>query len=162
MKAPKFQILSPRDQQMKDHALNLGNIASIGGTVHYECTSGTGKLLRISTHEFEEKIMAYYSVAEQIKESINNKLKTYVLKTSMRYGKIKEFHSSQATVEVKKQSPDQKRQTSSNFNDIISQRIVDRRDVLREIVCDYPETKKIIEFDNEKPTINIPTSIGKE
>ena len=69
-------------------------------------------------------------------------------RTGCRYERIKEFNSKQVTKEqpIKQKSPVRK-SIDKDINDIISQKIVDRREVLREIVHDYPETRKMVEFN---------------
>lgn len=44
---------------MRSMAVDLGKIALMGGKIEIKCTSITGELMRISTHEFTEKIMCY-------------------------------------------------------------------------------------------------------
>ena len=55
-------------------ALNLGKIENIGAKLSLRCTSGTGQLLRISVHEFQEKVMGYNLVCQNILDSIHYKL----------------------------------------------------------------------------------------
>ena len=133
-------------------AINLGKISKIGAEINVRCTSGTGQLLKISVHEFQEKILGYNFVGSAIKESIHNKLIQYVNKTGNRYEKIKEFNSKKVMFEepMKEASP-VRAPIRTNINDIISQKLVDRRDILREIVQDYPETKKMVEFNGFEP-----------
>ena len=68
-------------------------------------------------------------------------------KTRIRYAKIKEFNSKKDISEDKEKSPEKQ----TNIKDMISQKIMDRREVLREIVEDYPETKKMILFNGFEP-----------
>ena len=77
--------ISAKDLKTREMALNLGKISKIGAEINVKCTSGTGQLLKISAHEFQEKILGNNLVTKAIKETIHNKLIQYVDKTGSRY-----------------------------------------------------------------------------
>ena len=102
-------------------ALNLGKISKKGAEIKLKCTSGTGQLLKISVHEFQEKVLGNHFVMKAIKETILNKLIQYVDKTGSRYQRIKDFNSKKGMEEKPKKdkSPAQK-PTNTNINEMIS------------------------------------------
>ena len=102
-------------------ALNLSKISKIGAEINLKCTSGTGQLLKISVHEFQEKVLGYNFVTKAIKETIHNKLLQYVDKTGSRYNRIKDFNSKKVMEEKPiKDKSHARKTTQTNINDIIS------------------------------------------
>ena len=49
-----------------------------------------------------------------------------------------------------------------DINEIVAQKIVDRREILREIVHDYPGIKKMVEFNGFEPKSPILKSLYSE
>ena len=91
---------------MREMAINLGKIADIGSFINLRCTSRTGELLRISVHEFHEKVLGTTSYVHQsIKENVHNKLQSFINKTGSRYEKIKDFNSKHLVPIARNKSP---------------------------------------------------------
>ena len=66
-----------------------------------KCNSVDGELLKISTIEFQKKILCYQRVAAKIKENIENKLEYFIMKTKERFNTIKDFNGVKPFSQIK-------------------------------------------------------------
>lgn len=158
--------------------------------IQIKCISQHGELLRISTYEFFKKVMSQKKVAEMIFQSTKEKILKYILKSASRFNSIKQFNLPHK-VNYKQQLPRTVKQADLNekfdslgsarspslhphnqsnedqevqdFNKLILTRMCDKRDIMKEIVMDYPITKKTIQLDEHQARIccivNSPKSV---
>ena len=124
--------------------------------IEIKCISEFGELLRINTHEFFKKIMSQSKVSKIICKNSKAKIVDFILKSGNRFKSIKEFNRDSATIVSINNQPALKPQTPGQrspppgmsrlqeFNQIVSGQMKDKRDVMKEIVYDYPEIRKTI------------------
>ena len=120
--------------------------------------------------------MCYVKVAELINIQVKEKIINFILKSASRFKSIRDFNSVAQKTESHKeevQSPKHvsaipvseanvlksptalKKTITIDFNQIIKSKLREKRDILQEIIYDYPETKKAISLGLE----DIPTPI---
>ena len=108
-----------------------------------------------------------------IRRNTSEKILDYILKSANRFKSIKDFNSkdlvenAQAQIDQRGQSPESQggqgeSKKELDFNAIIMKGPRDRRDVLKEIICDYPETRKKIQLEDDDASFISQPNVRKE